>query len=139
MSFQDENLEVPKPEPAETMPRMRLDYVLVEREKNVMSEGGLHIPDTAGLPYVFVRAVGPGRMLESGTFCPTDVKVGDRVLIDTTESDLGVFRWGKHEYGVIRECFLKAVLPLRQPETDRIVVPGGAGSASGKAPIISLH
>jgi co-chaperonin GroES (HSP10) len=134
VSFQDEKRPETEAPEAEPMPRMRLDYVLVEREKNVMSDGGLHIPDTAGLPYVFVRAVGPGCHLESGTFLPTDVKVGDRVLIDSTESDIGVFRWGKHEFGVIRECFLKAVLPIKQPEADRIVVPGGQKGA----PIISL-
>jgi len=59
------------------------DRVVVEHvEQSDKSAGGVFLPDTAkekpqeGI----VRAVGTGRVLESGTKLPMDVKVDDRII-----------------------------------------------------------
>lgn len=67
--------------------RPALDRVLVEYDpKPTHTDGGLHIPATAGSPWerfepATVRAVGPGRFHENGERQPMQVKVGDRVLV----------------------------------------------------------
>jgi chaperonin GroES len=59
------------------------DRVIVQRiEEEEKTKGGIIIPDTAKeKPQEGkVIAVGAGKILESGTKVPMDVKVGDRVL-----------------------------------------------------------
>jgi chaperonin GroES len=56
--------------------------VIVKREEERKSAGGILIPDTATEKPVFgkVVAVGKGKILESGKVQPLDLKVGDRIL-----------------------------------------------------------
>lgn len=59
------------------------DRVIVEREEEERtSAGGIVIPDSATEKPIRgkVKAVGKGKILESGDIRPLDVKVGDRVL-----------------------------------------------------------
>ncbi len=58
------------------------DRVIVKREEERKSAGGILIPDTATEKPVFgkVVAVGKGKILESGKVQPLDLKVGDRIL-----------------------------------------------------------
>lgn len=59
--------------------------ILKEFEPDQVTEGGLHIPKTSGggqneARYATVVAVGPGRVLDSGTRLEPKVKEGDTVL-----------------------------------------------------------
>jgi len=59
------------------------DRVIIQRkEEERTSPGGIVIPDTAAEKPVrgVVKAVGKGKILESGEIRPLDVKVGDEVL-----------------------------------------------------------
>jgi chaperonin GroES len=59
------------------------DRVIVRRvEEERRSAGGIVIPDTATEKPIRgeVMAVGHGKILESGSVRPMDIKVGDRVL-----------------------------------------------------------
>lgn len=59
------------------------DYVLIQREAaEERTHGGIIIPENAKERPAKgkVLAVGKGRLLESGRFVETTVKVGDRVL-----------------------------------------------------------
>jgi chaperonin GroES len=59
------------------------DRVIVKREEDERkSPGGIVIPDTAAEKPIRGRiiAVGKGKILESGSVRPLDVKVGDKVL-----------------------------------------------------------
>ncbi|WP_025771387.1 co-chaperone GroES [Thioalkalivibrio sp. HK1] len=59
------------------------DRVIVEREEEERtSAGGIVIPDSATEKPIRgkVKAVGKGKILESGDIRPLDVKVGDLVL-----------------------------------------------------------
>lgn len=113
----------PEAATAEELPTMRRDYVLVERGSSLMSEGGLHIPDTAQLPYVTVVAMGPGMYSPEGKLIPIEgVKIGDRVLIDS-DPNFGLFKWGSREFGVTREMFIRAILPKTEPRGNVIVKP----------------
>ncbi|MBU0456364.1 MAG: co-chaperone GroES [Pseudomonadota bacterium] len=58
------------------------DRVLVKREEEEVSSGGIVIPDSAKEKPSKgkVIAVGPGKLLDDGRVIPVDVKVGDLVL-----------------------------------------------------------
>ena len=59
------------------------DRMVVRRiEPKEMAKGGIIIPDTAKeKPQEGeVLAVGNGKILDNGTKCPMDVKVGDKIL-----------------------------------------------------------
>jgi chaperonin GroES len=59
------------------------DRLIIRRVKEEeKSKGGIIIPDTAKEKPTEgeVMAVGNGKVLENGTVCALDVKVGDRVL-----------------------------------------------------------
>lgn len=59
------------------------DYLVVRRlESNTRSAGGIVIPDSASEKpnRGEVVAVGPGRLLDTGTLLPLSVKPGDQVL-----------------------------------------------------------
>ena len=59
------------------------DRVIVKRlEEEKKSAGGIIIPDAAAEKPVqgVVKAVGKGKILESGEVRPLDLKVGDKVL-----------------------------------------------------------
>jgi chaperonin GroES len=58
------------------------DRVVVRREQETKTAGGILIPDTAGEKPVIgiVLAVGPGKTLESGGIQEVSVKAGDKVL-----------------------------------------------------------
>ena len=80
------------------------DRVIVQRvEEKDMTEGGIHIPDSAkekpqeGI----VIAVGDGRLLENGEKQALDVKAGDRILFGKyagTEVSIG-----EEEHLIMRE------------------------------------
>jgi len=87
------------------------DRVLVKRsEEERKSPGGIVIPDNATEKPVMgkVVAVGNGKALENGEFCPLDVKAGDKILFGKysgTEVKLD-----GEEYVVMREEDIMAVL-----------------------------
>ncbi len=59
------------------------DRVLVQRiEEMTMTKGGIYIPDTAKEKPIEgrIKAVGPGKMSDTGNRMPLHVKEGDRVL-----------------------------------------------------------
>jgi len=58
------------------------DRVIVKREEERKSAGGIVIPDTATEKPIFgkVVAVGKGKILENGEIRPVDLKVGDKIL-----------------------------------------------------------
>jgi len=59
------------------------DRVVVEREEEEKkTPGGIVIPDSAAEKPIRgkIKAVGNGKLLESGDVRPLDVKVGDKVL-----------------------------------------------------------
>jgi co-chaperonin GroES (HSP10) len=68
------------------------------------------IPDSAGPPCAIVAAAGPGAY-EGGTFVPTKVKEGDRVLLDAPVGVVGKFRWAGKTYRICQERYFCAVLP----------------------------
>lgn len=53
-------------------------------EKESVTAGGIHIPDTAkkGVQRGVVKAVGPGRITDHGHLVEPRVKVGDRVAYE---------------------------------------------------------
>ncbi len=60
------------------------DRLLIKRlDTKDETDGGIILPDTAQTPRRegIVKAVGPGRVLDSGEVKPIDVIVGDRVII----------------------------------------------------------
>ena len=59
------------------------DRVVIKRcEENKITPGGIVIPDSAAEKPVKgeVIAVGKGKILDNGTLCPLEIKVGDKVL-----------------------------------------------------------
>lgn len=58
------------------------DRLIVRRQEEKTTAGGIVIPDTAGEKPIIgiVVAVGPGKQLEDGTTLELVVKVGDKVL-----------------------------------------------------------
>ncbi len=58
------------------------DRIVVKREVETKTAGGILIPDTAGEKPIIgvVLAVGPGKTLESGEVLAISVKKGDKVL-----------------------------------------------------------
>jgi co-chaperonin GroES (HSP10) len=102
------------------LPKPLHNYVVLRSEKDLKSASGLFVGNVA--EYGIVVAVGPGQW-ENGSFVPTSVKVGDRVLLDAPPGSVGSFRWGE-KYQAVRECFIAAVLPGETPpEAPRIDVP----------------
>ena len=60
------------------------DNVFVRKDNNDITKTGLHLPQTVAGRAVFgtVVAVGPGHLnVETGSFVPCSVKVGDRVYL----------------------------------------------------------
>lgn len=62
-----------------------LDRVLILRDDQKMSAGGLHLPDSKNREKVTVigtiEAIGPGAVGEDGVFREVKRKVGDKVLL----------------------------------------------------------
>ncbi len=58
------------------------DRVVVRREVETKTAGGILIPDTAGEKPIIgiIVAVGPGKTLDSGSVLEISVKKGDKVL-----------------------------------------------------------
>lgn len=71
------------------------DHVVVRRDEEIAkSAGSILIPDAARKKSneAEVVAVGPGRITEHGQLVPTEIKVGDRVLLARwagTEIEIG--------------------------------------------------
>jgi chaperonin GroES len=87
------------------------DRILVKRlEEGEQKRGGIIIPDTAKEKpqQGEVRAVGNGKLLETGTRVPIEVKAGDRILFGKyTGSDI---KLDGDEYMILREDEILAVL-----------------------------
>jgi chaperonin GroES len=87
------------------------DRVLVQRlEESEQKVGGIIIPDTAKEKpqQAHVKAVGNGKLLESGERVPLDVKAGDRILFGKySGSDIKIE--GK-EYLILKEDEILGVL-----------------------------
>jgi chaperonin GroES len=85
--------------------------VLVQRlEESEQKVGGIIIPDTAKEKpqQASVKAVGNGKLLESGERAPVDVKAGDRILFGKySGSDIKIE--GK-EYLILKEDEILGVL-----------------------------
>ena len=87
------------------------DRILVKRlEQGEEKRGGIIIPDTAKEKpqQGEVKAVGNGKLLDSGKRAPVEVKAGDRILFGKyTGSDIKV---DGDEYMILREDEVLAVL-----------------------------
>ena len=87
------------------------DRVLVQRmEETEQKIGGIIVPDTAKEKpqQAMVKAVGSGKLLESGERVPCDVKAGDRILFGKySGSDIKI---EGQEYLILREDEILGVL-----------------------------
>jgi len=87
------------------------DRVLVKRlDEGEQKRGGIIIPDTAKEKpqQGEVKAVGSGKLLDSGTRTPVEVKAGDRILFGKySGSDI---KLDGEEYMILREDEILAVL-----------------------------
>jgi chaperonin GroES len=87
------------------------DRVLVRRlEEKEERKGGIIIPDSAKEKpqQAEVKAVGNGKLLETGQRVPLDVKAGDRILFGKySGADI---KLGGEEYLILREDEILAVL-----------------------------
>lgn len=90
--------------------------VLKIRERDERSKGGIYIPSTAKdqeLAWVAdVRAVGPGRILESGRRLEPAVRVGDTVILGKYMGSEIEFEGEK--YVIVREEHLLAVVDKQE-------------------------
>jgi chaperonin GroES len=87
------------------------DRVVVERESaETTTRGGIVLPDTAKDKPArgTIVSVGNGRMLESGSRAPFQVKVGDRVLFSSYAGE--EFKVGDRELLLMREEDILAVI-----------------------------
>ncbi|MCS6838536.1 MAG: co-chaperone GroES [Bdellovibrionaceae bacterium] len=79
-------------------------FIRILSEERV-SPSGLIIPDTArqeaGLLRGEVLSVGPGKRDKKGRIRPTELKVGDRVLVNTWSGQS--FEYGNQKYLIVRE------------------------------------
>jgi Co-chaperonin GroES (HSP10) len=81
------------------------NIVIVEAEVEEVSKGGILIADVGEAQKVRwgrVLKVGPGRV-EDGTFVPTTVRVGDRVMFGKYASAGEPIKIGVKEYRLFRE------------------------------------
>jgi chaperonin GroES len=87
------------------------DRVLVKRlEESEQRQGGIIIPDTAKEKpqQAEVKAVGNGKLLDSGERAPLDVKAGDRILFGKySGSEIKI---EGDEYLILREDEILGVL-----------------------------
>lgn len=125
-----ELIDMMRPDAKEDLtPKPLRDYVLLERERDMGTAGGLALPDSATQAFAKVVAVGPGRY-EGGAFVAPVVKPGDRVLLDAPNGSIGQFYWGGREWVMTQECYLAAVLPGEKPTpapAKSLVRPATAG------------
>jgi chaperonin GroES len=87
------------------------DRVLVQRlDEGEQKIGGIIVPDTAKEKpqQAHVRAVGSGKLLETGERVPPDVKAGDRILFGKySGSDIKI---DGQEYLILKEEEILGVL-----------------------------
>jgi chaperonin GroES len=87
------------------------DRILVQRlEESEQKVGGIIIPDTAKEKpqQAVVKAVGAGKLLETGERVPIDVKAGDRILFGKySGSDIKI---QGQEYLILKEDEVLGVL-----------------------------
>lgn len=103
------------------------DYVLIRKEEQRASAGGLVLPaGSSEHTYAIVVAVGPGRFVD-GVWVATELKPGDRLLFDSERlGNVQVFRWHGKAYGMVREEHVGGILPGPLPEPSLIAAPGGS-------------
>lgn len=95
------------------------DWVLVKPDiQTNISGGGLYIPDTAikhrDVEDGVVMAIGPGRMLDCGTFLATTIEVGDRVVYRMVVATK--FTIGEVDYFLMRESLIMAKTTFMRPD-----------------------
>lgn len=81
---------------------------MTEEEK---TKGGIYLPDTADREKPeqgTVISVGPGKMLESGSRSPMDIKVGDRIVFSKYGPD--EFKVEGKKYLIVRHSDILAVI-----------------------------
>ena len=86
------------------------DRVVIKRcEEDKITPGGIVIPDSAAEKPVKgeVIAVGKGKILDNGTLCPLEVKVGDKVLFGKYAGN--EIKIGDEKLLVMRESDIMAV------------------------------
>ena len=86
------------------------DRVVIKRcEEDKVTPGGIVIPDSAAEKPVKgdVVAVGKGKILDNGVFCPLEVKVGDKVLFGKYAGN--EIKIGDEKLLVMRESDIMAV------------------------------
>jgi chaperonin GroES len=91
--------------------RPLFDLVIIKRkEEDKKTKGGLYIPDSVQEKPAEgeVLAVGPGRVLESGTIVEPSVKVSDVVLF--SKGAFVEIKVDGEEYVMVREDAILAVL-----------------------------
>lgn len=90
------------------------DIVIAEQLVEERTASGIILPgDESKTRYAVVVAVGPGRVyatamnakgnIEAGVFCPTTVKVGDKVCFDVHQSGGRPMKIDGKEYLLFRE------------------------------------
>lgn len=86
------------------------DRVVLERQNETKSPGGIVIPDTAQEKPIEgkVVAVGPGKVSKEGNRQPLDVKVGDKVLFGKYSGT--EVKVSGSDYIVMREDDIMAVI-----------------------------
>lgn len=87
------------------------DHVVVKAVAEEKTSGGIILPETADKEKPErgeVIAVGPGKLLESGSRAEPAVKVGDTVVFKKYSPD--EIKLGKEEYLVIREEDILAIV-----------------------------
>ena len=87
------------------------DRIVVQRaESNERTEGGIYLPDSAKDKPTrgTVVSIGDGKLLDSGSRAPMQVKVGDRVLFTSYAGEN--IEIGDEEYVLMGESEVLAVL-----------------------------
>ena len=89
------------------------DRVVVKREEDSTSAGGIVIPDTASTEKSTrgeVIAIGPGEVMKDGSIRKLTVKVGDKVLFGKYAGTEIKLDNKKEEYVVMREEDILAIV-----------------------------
>ena len=87
------------------------DRVVVKAvERGEQTKSGIYLPDTAQEkpPEAVVIAVGPGKLLESGSRVPIDLKEGDKILFSKYSGT--EIKQGDDEYLILRDTDVLAVI-----------------------------
>ena len=84
------------------------DNVLVKQKKEEKTQSGIILTNEKELPEAIVMAVGPGKILDTGTRQPMDVKVGDTVFLKSWGGDKVEIE--KEEYKIVSQSDILAIV-----------------------------